>query len=660
MDTLRRTRQTLPRLGYGRPLAALALLLTLPAYGQVVTRFSYDAGDNLASVIDPNGFTTTYGYDGLGQKWQQFSPDTGSTAYSYDAYGRLASMTRAGASSVTYGYDGIGRPTWISAGGATQAFAYDSCANGIGRLCSATDATGSTTYTYSPEGWLTGRGFAIGGTGYALGYSYDALGEVTAIAYPDGNQALYTYMQGVVSTMQVKLNGVVSNAAVGVSYTPGDGQMTTWTSSNALVNTLTYDTDGRLARIDVPGVQSLGFSYDPANRIVGIANGIDGAMTQNFGYDAMSRLVSVYGGAQNEAYQYDANGNRTQRVINGLATNFTLGSTSNLLWTLSGATNTGYNYDARGNLTTINGVPSLTYDAFNRVAATGGTTYYVNPEGQRLQKATGGAATYFAPSRDGMLMAENPGGSGWSDYLWLNGRLIGRVVNGQLQAIHADQTGRPEVVTDANQAIVWRARNFAFDRTITVQNTAPLNLGFPGQYQDVETGLWSNGYRYYSAPLGRYIQSDPIGLAGGVNTYAYVGGNPLSRVDPLGLWSFSFEAYLGFGGAVTIGQDPTSGQWFYGGRLGVGFSAGGSVDPKGARPGADGKDCDHGTTLGVFNQANYTVAVVGGNITQADAGINLDNSGTGYFDPPAPSDHFFLNRFGFGVGWSTGIEVIGH
>lgn len=152
---------------------------------------------------------------------------------------------------------------------------------------------------------------------------------------------------------------------------------------------------------------------------------------------------------------------------------------------------------------------------------------------QRLRKTVSGTSTYFAPSEAGALLAENPGA--WTDYVWLNGRLIGRITGGQFQSIHDDQVGRPEAITDGGGMLVWRAKNFAFDRTVTVTNTVPFNLGFPGQYYDAESGLWNNGFRDYSPALGRYVESDPLGQAAGVNTYAYVGSNPQSYVDPLGL-----------------------------------------------------------------------------------------------------------------------------
>lgn len=81
-----------------------------------------------------------------------------------------------------------------------------------------------------------------------------------------------------------------------------------------------------------------------------------------------------------------------------------------------------------------------------------------------------------------------------------------------------------------------------------------------------------------------------MGLDAGPSTYGYVEANPISKLDPFGLWSFSFEAYLGFGGGIQFGRDPVSDKWFYGGRLGIGASIGASLDPAGKRPGADGKD----------------------------------------------------------------------
>jgi uncharacterized protein RhaS with RHS repeats len=72
---------------------------------------------------------------------------------------------------------------------------------------------------------------------------------------------------------------------------------------------------------------------------------------------------------------------------------------------------------------------------------------------------------------------------------------------GTVAAIHDDQTGRPQVATDASGTVVWKANNYPFERAVTLDIIGGLNIGFPGQYYDAERGTWNNGYRDYNASL---------------------------------------------------------------------------------------------------------------------------------------------------------------
>ena len=113
-----------------------------------------------------------------------------------------------------------------------------------------------------------------------------------------------------------------------------------------------------------------------------------------------------------------------------------------------------------------------------------------------------------------------------------------------LYYLHADHLGRPQYATDVDGNVVWDMGGGVtpFGDSVNLAGAFAQQLMFPGQYADLETGgqgddvtLSHNWHRTYDPTLGRYLQSDPIGLAGGLNRFAYVGGNPVGAVDPMGL-----------------------------------------------------------------------------------------------------------------------------
>ena len=141
--------------------------------------------------------------------------------------------------------------------------------------------------------------------------------------------------------------------------------------------------------------------------------------------------------------------------------------------------------------------------------------------------------------------------------IYLYGQPIALINDNTLYYIYNDQLGRPEVVTNSNANIVWKASNFAFDRTVTKNKIGDLNIGFPGQYWDEEKGSYYNMFRDYDPETGRYLQADPIGLAGGLNTYAYSLNNPITIFDSTGEGPI-LAAFCGAGiGAIAYGFD-----WF--------------------------------------------------------------------------------------------------
>jgi RHS repeat-associated protein len=121
------------------------------------------------------------------------------------------------------------------------------------------------------------------------------------------------------------------------------------------------------------------------------------------------------------------------------------------------------------------------------------------------------------------------------EYVTLDGRPLALIENGQIQYVHPDHLGTPQKMTDSNGALVWDAVYRPFGEAESITGSATNPQRFPGQVYDPETGFHYNYFRDYAPGLGRYVESDPIGLLGGLNTYGYVSNNPLIYTDPRGL-----------------------------------------------------------------------------------------------------------------------------
>lgn len=377
----------------------------------------------------------------------------------------------------------------------------------------------------------------------SLGYAYDSDGRLQTLTLPSGNTITYGYTDGKVTSLT--LNGsttILSN----VLYQPF-GPTRGWTWGNSTLAIREYDADGKVTDIDSAGLKT--YSYDDAFRITGITDAANSSLSQSYGYDLLDRLTSATGTSLSQGWTYDANGNRLTQTGTAAST-FTVSTTSNRLNSVTGALSRSYGYDNSGN-TTGDGTATFMYNDAGRMAsatkASLTTTYALNALGQRVRKTTSGSSTYFVYDEAGHLVGEyDNSGNLIQETVWLGDTPVATLrPNGggvSLFYVHTDHLNTPRRISrPSDNVVVWRWDSDPFGTAVA--NGDPdgdsslfvYYLRFPGQYFDTETGLHYNYFRDYDSATGRYSKSDPIGLRGGLNTYAYVGANPIAWTDIYGL-----------------------------------------------------------------------------------------------------------------------------
>ena len=161
--------------------------------------------------------------------------------------------------------------------------------------------------------------------------------------------------------------------------------------------------------------------------------------------------------------------------------------------------------------------------------------------GQRVQKTSAGNTTDYVYDLNGLLIGEYDDGTLIREYIYFHGLPIAQIDPSHTIYLHPDHLGSPRTGTDNTGTVVWTWAGEAFGSALPDEDPdndltdTVVNLRFPGQYFDDETGMHYNYFRDYDPAIGRYIESDPIGLIGGLNQFSYVHSSPTNLRDPFGL-----------------------------------------------------------------------------------------------------------------------------
>jgi RHS repeat-associated protein len=559
------------------------------------TKFAYDAQDNLTKVTDPKGLETNYAYNGLGDLLQLSSPDTGLTTYTYDSGGNRKTQTDARNTTATYGYDALNRLTGITypTTSLNVVYTYDTtqavCITGEtfskGRLTKLTDASGTTQYCYDRFGQLVRKHQVTNGVALTVRYAYNAAGRLLSLTYPDGQTAIYSRDgQGRTTGVSVASAGGECQQVLvsGVQYAPF-GPATAWmfgdgsggsgsmgmeggspegageslcvyppTVSRAFARTLNLNYQPVAIADTWTGGLFLGYEFDPAGNLAKLrtAQQTDPPLA-TYTYDALNRLTDTKDGPTGtviEHYAYDATGNRLSLTHPaGVTTPYIYPATSHRLDSVGA---TARSYDAAGNTTQIGGTArQFDYNDMGRMsqvkAGSAVTMQYVyNGKGEQVRKYLGTANTYTVYDEAGHWLGDYTNtGAPIQQAVWIDDLPVGLMASNGLNYVEADALGTPRAVIDPVRDVAiwkWNLTGEAFGNTAPNQNPDGdanqfvFNMRFPGQRYDAASGLNYNYFRNYETATGRYVESDAIGLSGGISTYGYAYQSPGLFYDPNG------------------------------------------------------------------------------------------------------------------------------
>ena len=502
--------------------AAGQLLQVQRAYGtslqQNYTTYEYTPNGKQKAVIDANGSRAEITFDGFDRqrRWLFPSPTVAGVTnqsdyqeYGYDIVGNRTSLRKRDGVTLTYQYDGLNRMTVKNA------------------PASATGAPGySVSYGYDLRGLVISARFGSQ-NGAGITNAWDSLGRQISTS---------TNLDGTARTISYQYNAASKRTRV--------------SATTGYVMNFAYDDAGNVTSLyDANNETVVQFGYDPAGRGQTLALGPGGNSPVTYGYDAIGRLSSIgHTIAATPAYQALTFGyNPASQVVTRTSSNDTFASNTaynvsrtygvNGLNQYTAAGSATFQYDANGNLTS-DGSTAYVYDAENRlVSRSDGVSLSYDPLGRLWQLSAPSGTTRFEYDGDRLLEEFNTSGNWLRIYAWGPGRdepLIWYEGTGGpvRRFLHADHQGSIIAATDdsgnpiaLNGYDAWGIPNAA-------------NAGrfqYTGQAWLAELGMYYYKARLYSPTLGRFLQTDPVGYAGGINLYSYVGNDPMSFTDPSGM-----------------------------------------------------------------------------------------------------------------------------